>query len=148
MHQSLQGATFHIEHVIPRVRGGTSELENLALACPSCNLHKADRVSFALNRDSAAVALFHPLYLSYTDSREHQRDYLISLLGFVTYPDLDYMLSVGRNHEEARQLATKRVQAIDESRFSGAKSCLGSPAKGLSLKHVSKPLQFWMKKLC
>jgi 5-methylcytosine-specific restriction endonuclease McrA len=44
MHQSLQGATFHIEHVIPRVRGGTSELENLALACPSCNLHKADRV--------------------------------------------------------------------------------------------------------
>jgi hypothetical protein len=60
MHQSLQGATFHIEHVIPRVRGGTSELENLALACPSCNLHKADRVSFALNRDSAVVALFHP----------------------------------------------------------------------------------------
>ncbi len=61
------------------------------------------------------------LFLYYTDSREHQRDYLVSLVGFVTYPDLDYMLSVGRNHEEARQLAKQRVQAIDESRFSGAK---------------------------
>jgi len=45
MHQSLQGATFHLEHIIPRILGGSSELGNLALACPSCNLHKADRTS-------------------------------------------------------------------------------------------------------
>lgn len=38
MHQSLQGATFHVEHIIPRCRGGRSELENLAWCCPSCNL--------------------------------------------------------------------------------------------------------------
>ncbi len=60
MHQSLQGATFHIEHVIPRVRGGTSELENLALACPSCNLHKANRDFIAPTQDSPSIALFHP----------------------------------------------------------------------------------------
>lgn len=60
MHQSLQGATFHVEHVIPRVRGGSSELDNLALACPSCNLHKADRVSSALDPDSTPIALFDP----------------------------------------------------------------------------------------
>ena len=60
MHQSLQGAAFHIEHVIPRVRGGSNAFENLALACPSCNLHKADRVSSALDHDSAAIKLFHP----------------------------------------------------------------------------------------
>ncbi|XZE20898.1 HNH endonuclease [Pirellulaceae bacterium SH449] len=70
MHQSLQGATFHIEHVIPRVRGGTSELGNLALACPSCNLHKADRVSSALDRDSAAIALFHPRTHRWSDHFE------------------------------------------------------------------------------
>lgn len=29
MHQSLQGATFHVEHVIPRSFGGRSELANL-----------------------------------------------------------------------------------------------------------------------
>lgn len=43
MHQSLQGATFHVEHIIPRSQGGPFELSNLALACPSYNLHKADR---------------------------------------------------------------------------------------------------------
>ena len=61
------------------------------------------------------------LFLSCTDSRDQQRDYLMGLVGFVTYPDLDYMLAVGRNHAEARQLAKQRVQAIDESRFFGAK---------------------------
>jgi hypothetical protein len=44
MHQSLQGATFHVEHVIPRSRGGHSQLGNLAWAWPSCNLHKANRI--------------------------------------------------------------------------------------------------------
>jgi hypothetical protein len=72
-------------------------------------------------RDLTVEELSNLLFLSYTDSREHQRDYLVSLVGFVTYPDLDHMLSMGRNHEEARQLAIQRVQAIDESRFSGAK---------------------------
>lgn len=46
-------------------------------------------------RDLTVEELSHLLYLSYTDSREHQRDYLVSLVGFLTYPDLDYMLSVG-----------------------------------------------------
>ena len=72
-------------------------------------------------RDLTVEELSNLLYLSYTDSREHQRDYLVSRVGFVTYPDLDYMLSVGRDHDEARLLAKQRVQAIDESRFSGAK---------------------------
>jgi hypothetical protein len=43
MHQSLQGTTFHVEHVIPRSRSGLSELDNLAWACPRCNLHEANR---------------------------------------------------------------------------------------------------------
>lgn len=44
MHQSLQGATFHLEHVVPHSRGGDAQLDNLAWACPSCNLHKSNRV--------------------------------------------------------------------------------------------------------
>jgi len=43
MHQSLQGATFHVEHIVPLSRGGASAPENLAWCCPSCNLHKSDR---------------------------------------------------------------------------------------------------------
>jgi hypothetical protein len=59
MHQSLQGATFHIEHVKPRSKGGESSLENLAWACPSCNLHKSDRISLP-DVDGVHVRLFNP----------------------------------------------------------------------------------------
>jgi len=31
--QAGQEATFHIDHVVPRVAGGATALENLALAC-------------------------------------------------------------------------------------------------------------------
>src|SRR5689334_3163854 len=60
MHQSLQGATFHIEHVIPRARGGPSTLDNLAVACPGCNLHKSDRTHVIDPDSSSTVPLFNP----------------------------------------------------------------------------------------
>ena len=60
MHQSLQGATFHVEHIIPRSRGGTSETENLAWACPGCNLHKSNRVEVISADDQEPIPLFHP----------------------------------------------------------------------------------------
>lgn len=67
MHQSLQGATFHLEHVIPQSHGGSDELSNLALACPSCNLHKADHTTAVDPTTGVAVALFHPIQLSWSD---------------------------------------------------------------------------------
>lgn len=61
MHQSLQGATFHVEHVIPRCAGGSDKLDNLAWACPSCDLHKADRIIIANSPGiSGSVSLFNP----------------------------------------------------------------------------------------
>ena len=60
MHQSLQGATFHVEHIVPRSRGGNSEPENYAWCCPSCNLHKADRLEGVDPRGGHAAPLFHP----------------------------------------------------------------------------------------
>jgi hypothetical protein len=60
MHQSLQGATFHLEHIIPRSLGGSSELGNLALACPSCNLHKADRTSASNSSNGEVIPFFNP----------------------------------------------------------------------------------------
>lgn len=35
-----QVATFPIDHVLSRQRGGTTDLANLALTCPHCNAHK------------------------------------------------------------------------------------------------------------
>jgi len=67
MHQSLQGATFHVEHIIPRCEGGSAELVNLALACPSCNLHKADRIMVIDHESGASVRLFHPGQQTWAD---------------------------------------------------------------------------------
>lgn len=41
--------TFAVEHIVPLSRGGTSTLENLALACSGCNGHKYNRVVEALH---------------------------------------------------------------------------------------------------
>jgi len=60
MHQALQGATFHIEHRVPQSRGGSSEPGNLCLSCPSCNLHKSDRVQVIDPDSNIMVALFNP----------------------------------------------------------------------------------------
>src|SRR5262245_7459772 len=60
MHQSLQGATFHPEHITPRCHSGPSILENLALACPSCNLHKSCRTEVEDPESGASVPLYNP----------------------------------------------------------------------------------------
>jgi hypothetical protein len=41
--QAATGATFHIEHIVPRSQGGVTDMDNLALSCPGCNLAKAER---------------------------------------------------------------------------------------------------------
>lgn len=63
MHQSLQGGTFHVEHVTPSARGGATTLSNLAWACPGCNLKKSDHVE-ATDPQTGDV---HPLFNPRTD---------------------------------------------------------------------------------
>lgn len=77
MHQSLQGATFHIEHVMPRSLGGRSEIENLAWACPSCNLHKSNRVEVPLSDDT--VPLFHPRSNEWSDHFRWEGYHIVGL---------------------------------------------------------------------
>jgi len=60
MHQSLQGAIFHVEHTIPASRGGLSTLENLAWCSPSCNLHKSDRMQAVDPQTGQLAPLFNP----------------------------------------------------------------------------------------
>jgi hypothetical protein len=51
---------FEVEHILPRAAGGDSSLENLALACESCNLHKSDATTHRDEIEARDVALFHP----------------------------------------------------------------------------------------
>lgn len=60
MHQALQGATLHVEHIVPKSRGGVTELTNLAFACVSCNLHKSDLIEAPDPLTETAAPLFNP----------------------------------------------------------------------------------------
>ncbi len=60
MSQSLQGATFHVEHVTPRSLGGSDSPDNLALACPACNLAKSNRTTAPDPECGFPALLFHP----------------------------------------------------------------------------------------
>lgn len=91
MSQSLQGATFHVEHIIPLTCGGSSTTENLALACPSCNLHKSDRSHVVEPSTAALTALFHPRKDHWSDHFVWQSTTLIGItpIGRATIQALD-----------------------------------------------------------
>jgi 5-methylcytosine-specific restriction endonuclease McrA len=35
--------SLHCDHVVPYSKGGSSDIENLATSCPSCNMSKGDK---------------------------------------------------------------------------------------------------------
>lgn len=51
---------FQIDHIIARQHGGTTELNNLALACFHCNRHKGPNVAGWDAKTADVVRLFHP----------------------------------------------------------------------------------------
>lgn len=58
--QRLVMARLEIEHIIPISRGGTDDEDNLWLACPICNGHKADKINGIDPITGHTVPLFNP----------------------------------------------------------------------------------------
>jgi hypothetical protein len=52
--------SFEVEHIIPRSAGGSSDTENIALACESCNLHKSNILEGWDEIEGRSLPLFHP----------------------------------------------------------------------------------------
>jgi hypothetical protein len=102
MHESFQGATFHIEHVIPQCKGGRSDLRNLVLACPGCNLHKGGSILAIDPVTGRHVRLFHPVLQLWS---EHFR--------FCGY-QIEGLTAEGRATIEALKLNHPRRQRIRE----------------------------------
>jgi hypothetical protein len=50
---------FSVEHILPRVQGGATRLDNLALACQGCNNHKYDKVEAPDPVSGQLVPLYH-----------------------------------------------------------------------------------------
>jgi hypothetical protein len=61
LRQIGQASVFHINHVVPRSKGGLTVETNLALQCPSCSLHKSDEVTSSDPVSGQETALFNPL---------------------------------------------------------------------------------------
>lgn len=54
------GYVFEVDHVLPIVASGVTQLENLALACSNCNGHKAARTQALDPETGQLVPLFNP----------------------------------------------------------------------------------------
>ena len=74
MHQALQGATFHVEHILPQSAGGADALDNLALACPSCNLAKSNRIALTLPDTGRSIPFFNPRINRWADHFAWEND--------------------------------------------------------------------------
>ena len=51
---------FQVEHIISRKHSGLSELENLALACVFCNLHKGSDIASLIPGRSELIRFYNP----------------------------------------------------------------------------------------
>lgn len=91
MHQSLQGATFHIEHITPRSKGGLTIADNLALSCPGCNLKKSDKLEAIDPETGSANQLFSPRIQSWTSHFRWEAHLLVGTtpIGRATVSALD-----------------------------------------------------------
>jgi len=58
--EEISGAPMHIEHIIPLAQGGTSDEENLWLACAWCNSHKGAKMRGVDPDTGAETNLFNP----------------------------------------------------------------------------------------
>lgn len=59
--EELMGVAFEIDHIIPKSAGGETSPENLCLSCPTCNRHKATRLTAQDPVSGEEVPLYHPV---------------------------------------------------------------------------------------
>jgi hypothetical protein len=99
-------AALHVEHILPRKHGGNDELDNLAMACVDCNLHKGSDVAGYDPQTGQLTELFHPRKQSWSEHFERQGAMIIGKtpIGRTT------VLVLQLNAEERLQLRTASGQ--------------------------------------
>jgi hypothetical protein len=58
--EAASSTPLEIDHITPEARGGRTTIENLALCCRSCNLHKHVKTEAADPVTGETVSLFNP----------------------------------------------------------------------------------------
>lgn len=105
---------FHVEHIVARSHGGEDGLENLALACRRCNLHKGPNLSGIDPLTNKLTRLFNPRLDVWSEHFELLQDGTIggiTDLGRTTVFVLD--MNAERRVELRRAIAAIREQSAD-----------------------------------
>ncbi len=95
---------FSIEHITPRSKQGSDNLENLAHACISCNLYKSDKTEALDVLSQTVVPLFNPRIMQWN-------------VHFTWDESLTEMLgktAIGRSTIEALKLNRRPVKISEE----------------------------------
>jgi 5-methylcytosine-specific restriction endonuclease McrA len=72
-----QSVPFTIDHVIPISLGGSNDLENLALACLTCNIQKSNKIEATDPETGIDVPLFNPRQESWSSHFVWSTDRLV-----------------------------------------------------------------------
>jgi hypothetical protein len=100
LEQQYQEATFHVDHVEPRVSGGLTVFGNLALACVSCSLRKGAKSEAVDPSSQLPVRLFNP-------RKDNWQDH------FELLPDFRIVGRTGTGRATSEALRMNRPLAID-----------------------------------
>ncbi len=71
--------SFHVEHINPRKHGGTDDLDNLALACHQCNLHKGTNLTGRDPDTNEIIRLFDPRRDRWSEHFRHAGNRIVGL---------------------------------------------------------------------
>ena len=66
---------FAVEHIIPRAKNGSNDLENLALSCQGCNNHKHTKTEGIDSITNKKAPLFHPRKEKWDDHFSWNNDF-------------------------------------------------------------------------
>ena len=75
----FSSSPYAVEHIYPRVSGGTDEWENLAWACQGCNGHKLAATGAGDPLNGAHAALYHPRLDQWSEHFQWSIDGLVLL---------------------------------------------------------------------
>ena len=101
-------AALQVEHIIPKKHGGGDDLENLALACIDCNLHKGPNIAGLDPETGALTALFHPRQQLWSEHFEWQGVFIVgqTAIGRTTVQVLNL------NSDDQRQLRKESADGV------------------------------------
>lgn len=72
--QSFTAMPMHVEHIVPLAKGGSTDEDNLWLACPLCNGHKGAQTQAVDPLTGISSLLFNPRLQGWGDHFEWSAD--------------------------------------------------------------------------